>query len=172
MFHLPIGKRFAAGMAGGEDQLAHALAAAIEALEQSLERVPVAVVPLWRNPRGLLAQHALGDLFFKAIEPGLERLHPGDTLVDAVARVQPAQRRVGKIPLSGIEAESEVDHHCRITLRNITALRGTGRIRAIAGLAKKNRLPAIRVAGPLVEDQNAEEIRKIPDRSELLVGQK
>ena len=41
-----------------------------------------------------------------------------------------------------------------------------------AGVAKKNRLPAVRVAGPFVEDQDAEKIRKIPDRPKLLVGQK
>jgi hypothetical protein len=99
-----------------------------------------------------------------------------------VARVQTAQRGIGKIPLPGIEEESEVDHPCRVTQRCVAQLRitprrvagrwRTGRARGIAGLAKKNRLPAIRVAGPLVEDQNAEEIRKIPGRAQLLIGQK
>src|ERR1700733_6061902 len=197
MFHLPVGKRVAAGIPGRKNQFAHALAPAVEALEQALERVPVSGVPLRRNLRGLFAEDALGDPIFEAVKPGLECLHAGDTLVDSVARVQAAQRSIGEIPLPGVEAESEVDHHCCIahccvarrciTRRRVTRCHGarrcvshpcilrrcgTARFPAPARVAEKNRLAPVRVAGPFVEDKNAEEIRKISHCSQLLVGQK
>ena len=44
-------------------------------------------------------------------QPGLERIDARDVLVDAMARIDAPQRRIGKIPLAGVEAKALVDHH-------------------------------------------------------------
>jgi len=103
-------------------------------------------------------------------------------------RVQPAERSVGKIPLARVEAESEVDHHCGVTcciarcatrrrmprrlILHGRCPRGTKGLRPLIRLAKKNRLPPIRVARPFVEHQHAQKIGEVAHPRELLIGQK
>ena len=79
-------------------------------------------VPLGRNLAGFLAEDALGDPAFEAFEPRLECLHAGHAVIDAVAGVQSAQGRIRKIPLPGVEAESEVDHHGLVAGRRVNAV--------------------------------------------------
>src|SRR5215469_10317104 len=111
MSHLPVGKRFTARVAGRENQFRHTLASAMQALEQTLKFVPLPGVPLRRYLRRLLPEDTLGNLLFEAHEPRLEGRQAIDTFVNAVPGVEPAQRRVRKIPLARVKAESEVNHH-------------------------------------------------------------
>ena len=69
-----------------------------------------------------------------------------------------AQRRVRKIPLSGVEAKALVDHH-RLIART-------------ARLGKKNRLAPVGVAGPLVKHQHAGEIRQVLHLAQRSSGRK
>ena len=83
---------------------------------------------------------------------------PRDVLVDAVARVEAAQRRVGKIPLPGVEAESLVDHH-RLIART-------------SRLDEKNACRPLVLQVHLSKTSMPGEIREILDLAQLLVGQK
>ena len=76
--------------------------------------------------------------------------------LNAMPRVQPAQRRIGKIPFSGVETKSLIDHD-RLILRT-------------PRLAKKYRLPSVGVASPFVENQHAEKIFEIFHLAELQIG--
>ena len=130
----------------------------IEPVQHRAQLLVFVIVPFGRNLVGDLAQLRFAHALFDPRKPGLERIDARDMLIDAVARIEPAQRRIGKIPLAGIEAKSLVDHH--------------GLIARAPRLDRKNGLPPVGVAGPLVEDQHPGEIRQIFGLAQLLVGQK
>jgi len=72
-------------------------------------------------------------------------------------RLQPAQRRVGKVPFPGVEAKSLVDHH-RLPART-------------PRLEVEYRLASVGVAGPLVEDQHPAKIAQIFHLPQRIVRQ-
>src|SRR5207247_6126799 len=108
--------------------------------ESPLQPVVTGFIPLRLKLAAHLVQHALANALFHAPESWRERLHSRDSQIDAVARVEPAQRRVREIPFSRVEAEPLVDHY--------RAVRGPRR------LAEEKRLSPVCVASPLVEYQH------------------
>ena len=95
-------------MAKCRNQRANCGTAAIEAFNQAIEASRIELVPLWRNVRGD-APNLIDIHFFRACEGRLERIPACHMLVDTVAGVHAAQRRIRKIPLAGIEAIPLVD---------------------------------------------------------------
>lgn len=101
---------------------------------------------------------SLNRALIHARVPRLERFDSAYRFVHAVPRKDPAERRIRKISLAGVEAESLVNHQ-RLVAR-------------FAALPEKNCLPPVGVTGPFVEDQQAAKARKIHDCAELLLRQK
>src|SRR5207245_2954818 len=146
------------GVARRKDQLAHAVPPLVESSRQLIQLPVFVVVPLrWNAPCKLSELRAAQPLFY-ARQPRLEGIHSSDVPVDAVPIIKPAQRRVRKIPLPGVEAEPLVDEH--------------GLIARTARLQKKDGLPPVRIAGPLVEYQHPRELGEILHLLELFVRQK
>ena len=128
-------------MAKCRNQGANCGTAAIEAFDQAIEASGVRLVPFWRNLCGN-APYLINVHFFSACESRLERIPACHMLVDTVAGVHAAQRKIGKIPLAGIETIPLVNERglvCRSTLR----------------LAAEYGLTSICVARPLVEHEHA-----------------
>src|SRR5258708_37807938 len=83
-------------------------------------------------------------------------------MVDAIARVKTAQRRVGNIPVPGIEANTLIDKFRLVARYRL--------LRGLALVAEKNCLAAVGVARPLVEDQHPGEVMQVFPLAQLLVG--
>jgi hypothetical protein len=98
----PIWKWSAGGMAKCRNQGSNCGTAAIEAFDEAIEANSVGLVPFWRNFCGN-APNLIDIYFFSACESRLERIPACHMLVDTVAGVHAAQRKIRKIPLAGIE---------------------------------------------------------------------
>src|ERR1700759_1115784 len=163
----PVRERLAVAALGVQDQLLETIDAPKELFEQPLERIEIVVIPLGRNLFRKTLEHPVGKTL-RAANPGVEGFHSGNALIDTVARVQAAQRRVGIVPLAGVETKTLVDHHGGVTL--LGAASGGRRTRsprphppcvrsarsvapraaadALFAFTIKERLAAVRVAGP------------------------
>jgi len=100
----------------------------------------IAAIPFRGNGFGDRPEGSLAECF-QAAEPGFEAGPAGDMGVHAVAGVDAAQRRIGKVPCAAVEAEALIDEQ--------------GLVFAFAGPALEDRLAAVAVAGPLVEGEHA-----------------
>src|SRR5579862_4417271 len=98
-----------------ENQFFQAFHTPEKLLEKPLQGVEIVVIPFGRDFLCEILQHAIGKVF-RAANPRAERFHAGNAFVHAVAGVEAAQGRIGIVPLAGVEAESLIDHHGRVTL--------------------------------------------------------
>src|ERR1700761_1487760 len=153
----PIRKRLRRRLPRRKNQIANLRAPPVQLLDQALHRIRIVAVPLRRNLAALIAELPGAQALYTG-DPFLKRLGPAHPLVDPMPRVQASQRRIRKIPLTGIEAEAVIDHLRRVGF--------------LAALAVENRLPPVGVAGPFVEHEYATKIIQILDRSQLLGGKK
>src|SRR5438445_6041718 len=111
MQSFPIRDGLPPGVIRRKAQLAHAVPPLVDSSRQLTQLPLFVVVPLrWNAPCKLSELRAAQPLFY-ARQPRLEGIHSSDVPVDAVPIIKPAQRRVRKIPLPGVEAEPLVDEH-------------------------------------------------------------
>src|SRR5262245_31017338 len=133
----PVGKRLPRRVFCREQQLRHPVAAAEELLGQALQRVQVVAVPLRRAVRQQRVEDPLADAPLHPLEPRAKGFPPDYPLIDAVARVESAQRSVGEIPFTSVETKTLVDHD-----RTVAGLRS---FISGAGFPVKQSLPPIGV---------------------------
>src|ERR1700722_18629609 len=105
----PVGERLAVAALGVQDQFLQAMHAAEQLFEKTAERVEIVAIPFGRHFPGEFLQNA-GAEIFRATDPGVEGFHSDHAFVDAVARVQGPERRIGVVPLARVEAKNLVDH--------------------------------------------------------------
>ena len=97
----------------------------------------VVAVPLGWNRIGTAPE--VDDVaIFGLCESRLKRFPTGDVCINAVPSIDAAQGRIRKVPLARIEAISLIDK--------------TGRVFASTRLANEDRLTAVAVAGPLIQN--------------------
>src|SRR5271166_51441 len=82
-------------------------------------------------------------------QPRIKVIPRFDPLIDIIEPVHSPQRRVGETPLARIEAVSKVDERSGVF--------------PLAHLLVEYDLPAISVAGPLVEGEQTSKLPQIPD---------
>src|SRR5207248_3553299 len=104
-------------------------------------------MPRRRYPISTICDGRIVHLFH-ARKPGLERLPTPHLLINFIARIDSAQRRVGKRPLAGIETISLVNER--------------GVVLSLTRFLPEDCLPSIGVAGPFVYAQHAGKITDVP----------
>src|SRR5277367_6097644 len=177
---LPIRKRPRRGFPRRHNQLPHQLPPPQQLLQHFFQRVGVTVIPLRRNlPIDFLEGRLLNPLHTR--DPPLERLHSAHALIHAVPRIQPAQRRIRKIPFRRVKTESVVNHPRAITrslpsprsqLSHTPSRTGARAVARSVRLAKKYRLPPVGVASPFVEHQHPAKFRDVGHLAQLFIRKK
>jgi len=109
-------------------------------LAEAHHRIQIVRIPFRRNFAKTFVEHAPRSSVSRCAPARIKRRPPDDTFVNAVARVQPSQRGIRKVPLPRVEAENLINHDGFVR----------GLLRAVIGLppsaAIKQRLPPVRVA--------------------------
>src|SRR5579884_1617085 len=111
-----------------------------------MQRIDIRSVPLWRNLFCQRPQRTLREGLDLA-QPRFEAVPPCDTRIHIVASEDAPQRRIGKIPFTGVKTISLVDKRsCKLSL---------------ARPLPERRLAPIGVAGPFVQRQYPGKIANI-----------
>src|ERR1700730_13290297 len=156
MVSLPVRERLDRRFSGRHDQIAYPLPPTRKLFEHSLEGVHFRIIPLRRNLARDLREDRFSHLRFDARDPRLERVDAADGFIHTTAGIEPAERRIRKVPFACVETEALIDH-LRVIVR-------------LALPAEENRLTAVRVARPFVECEHAAKIAQVQHLAELLVG--
>src|SRR5579872_5301234 len=93
-----------------------------------------------------------------AIEPGLKIVERPHAAVYVCAEVEPLDRRIRKTPVWAVENETVVHHVGDKSKPGAGRNRGC---RLAEACPEENRLPRVRIAGPLIEDKHAEKVRQV-----------
>jgi len=112
----------------------------------------------------MISSRALGHLFFDALQPGRERVHSRHAVVDAVARVKTAQRRVREIPFPGIKAKALVDHSRFVARHRL--------LRGFARVAQKKPSGGRCCCTSICRNQHPGEVMQVFHLAQSLVGKK
>src|ERR1035437_8101769 len=146
----PVWKRISAGSPETFDQLADQAASLQQAIQQALQ-IGALAIPLTRDLVRNAVQLTLGEPLDPR-QPRIKVVPRFDPLIDIIEPVPSPQRSVGETPLARIEAVSKVDERSGVF--------------PLAHLLVEHNLPAIGVAGPLVESQQTGEFPQVPDPPE------
>ena len=111
----PVRKRIPARLVKFADQFSDRRPSITKHFHQPLQTGPVPLVPLFRNLGRTPPDGVLIHLLCPG-QCGFECLPSRDTLVDAIVRVDAAQRIVWEAPFAGIKAVPLVNEGCGVSL--------------------------------------------------------
>src|ERR1700733_9656322 len=124
--------------------------------EHLFERLKIEVIPFSGYLFLNFVEHRLGNFRLHPSHPGLEGFESHHRFIHAMARIKASERCVREIPLTGIETKALIDH-----LRLITCF---------ILCSREDRLPAVCVAGPLIEYKHPAKISEVKEVPKLLIG--
>ena len=102
------------------------------------------------------------------IQPGLKIVQRSDALVNQRPKIEPLKGRIDEIPVRPVKHKSVV-HHLGYEACTVRAGCGTGRPLA-EPCAEEDTLAGIRVAHPLIEDEDAEKMAQVLDFPKESIG--